>query len=200
MRFVRSILAVLMISIFPISVCAQITTRQVTQFEKDAKKEAKVLKKEGWKVPAGSFSIERQLTQAYQLQSEVDMDRQPKYNFGQAISRGSFYDAAKMQAVELAKADLAGNILTDLTTIVSTKLENRQISSDKANSASEIIREGEAVVSQKLDSPIQLVEIYRTLKDGTVEVQIRLAYDKEKGIRKGLDALSLEFEKEGVEL
>ena len=124
---------------------------------KEAKIEAKKLKKEGWKVPAGSIPIERQLMWAYQLQSEVDMDRLPKYNFGQAISGGSFYDAAKMQAVELARADLAGNILTDLTIIVSTKLENHQISSDKANSASEIIKEGEAVVSQKLYSPIQLI-------------------------------------------
>lgn len=91
------------------------------------------------------------------LQEETDADYHPKYIIGQAISGGSFYDAAKMQAVELAMADLGGNILADLTTIVSTKLENHQISSDKANSASEIIKESEIVVSQKLYSPIQLI-------------------------------------------
>ena len=200
MRLSKVLMFLMFLGVFCSSASGQLTVKQEKLIAKEAKKEAKRLKKEGWMVPAGSFSIERQLNQAYLIQAEMDSDRQPKYNFGQAISSGSFYDAAKMQAVELAKADLAGNILTDLTTIVSTKLENRQISSDQANSASEIIKEGEAVVSQKLDSPIQLVEIYRTLKDGTVEVQIRLAYDKEKGIRKGLDALSLEFEKEGVEL
>lgn len=194
MKQIIFIIAIILYCFLPVSVCAQYTAQQEKQIAKDAKKEAKKLKKEGWGVPAGNLPLESQLFQAYKLQAEVDSDRQPKYNFGQAISGGSFYDAAKMQAVELARADLAGNILTDLTTIVSTKLENHQISSDKANSASEIIKEGEAVVSQKLDSPIPLIEIYRTLKDGTVEVQIRLAYDKEKGIRKGLDALNLDLE------
>lgn len=60
-------------------------------------------------------------------------------------------------ARQVAMADLGGNILADLTTIVSTKLENHQVSSDKANSASEIIKESEVVVSQKLYSPIQLI-------------------------------------------
>ena len=187
-------------SILGVPVSAQLTEKQEKLVAKDAKKEAKRLKKEGWMVPAGSLPLESQLFQAYKLQAEVNDDMQPKYDFGQAISGGSFYDAAKMQAVELAKAELAGNILTDLTTIVNVKLENQQISADKATSASEIIKEGEAVVSQKLVSPIPLVEIYRTLKDGTVEVQIRLAYDKEKGLKTGINALSTEFEKEGVDL
>lgn len=194
MRLLKTIMSVMLLSITPFHMYAQFTAQQEKQIAKEAKKEAKRLKKEGWSVPAGNLPLEMQLAQAYKLQAEVNADMQPKYIFGQAISGGSFYDAAKMQAVELAKAELAGNILTDLTTIVSSKLENHQVSSDKANSASEIIKEGEAVVSQKLDSPIPLIEIYRTLKDGTVEVQIRLAYEKEKGIRKGLDALSLDLE------
>lgn len=194
MKREKFFITVMFFCILSIPSNAQVTALQEKQFAKDAKKEAKMLKKEGWGVPAGNLPLERQLSLAYKLQAEVNADMQPKYIFGQAISGGGFYDAAKMQAVELAKAELAGNILTDLTTIVSSKLENHQVSSDKANSASEIIKEGEAVVSQKLDSPIPLIEIYRTLKDGTVEVQIRLAYDKEKGIRKGLDALSLDLE------
>ena len=157
MRLTMIFMFVMSIGIIPVSVCAQYTAQQEKQFAKDAKKEAKRLKKEGWGVPAGNLPLERQLSLAYKLQAEVNADMQPKYIFGQAISGGSFYDAAKMQAVELAKAELAGNILTDLTTIVSSKLENHQVSSDKANSASEIIKEGEAVVSQKLYSPIQLI-------------------------------------------
>ena len=125
---------------------------------------------------------------------------QPKYIFGQAISGGGFYDAAKMQAVELAKAELAGNIATDLTTLVNLKLENQQISADKASSASEIIQKGRSLVSQKLGPTIPLIEIYRTTKEGVVEVQIRLAYDKEKGIKAALDAMNPEFEGIGISL
>ena len=181
-------------------VSAQLTEKQEKQITKEAKKEAKKLKKEGWQVPAGAFSMERQLTKAYMLQEETDADYHPKYIIGQAISGGSFYDAAKMQAVELAKAELAGNIATDLTTLVNLKLGNQQISADKASSASEIIQKGKSLVSQKLGSTIPLIELFRTKGDGSVEVQIRLAYDKKKGIKDALDAIDSELEAEGVSL
>ena len=105
-----------------------------------------------------------------------------------------------MQAVELAKAELAGNIATDLTTLVNLKLGNQQISADKASSASEIIQKGKSLVSQKLGSTIPLIELFRTKGDGSVEVQIRLAYDKKKGIKDALDAIDSELEAEGVSL
>ena len=181
-------------------VSAQLTEKQEKQITKEAKKEAKKLKKEGWQVPAGAFSMERQLTKAYMLQEETDADYHPKYIIGQGISGGSFYDAAKMQAVELAKAELAGNIATDLTTLVNLKLGNQQISADKASSASEIIQKGKSLVSQKLGSTIPLIELFRTKGDGSVEVQIRLAYDKKKGIKDALDAIDSELEAEGVSL
>lgn len=200
MRLLKTIMSVMLLSITPFHMYAQFTAQQEKQIAKEAKKEAKRLKKEGWSVPAGNLPLEMQLAQAYKLQAEVNNDMQPKYIFGQAISGGSFYDAAKMQAVELAKAELASNILTDLTTIVNVKLENRQISADQATSASEIIQKGRSLVSQKLGPTIPLIEIYRTTKEGVVEVQIRLAYDKEKGIKAALDAMNPEFEGIGISL
>ena len=200
MRLRSIIVLVTLIGFICVPVSAQLTDKQEKQIAKEAKKEAKKLKKEGWQVPAGGFSIERQLNKAYMLQAETDMDNNPKYLIGQAISGGSFYDAAKMQAVELAKAELAGNIATDLTTLVNIKLGNQQISAEKASSASEIIEKGKSLVSQKLGSTISLIEIYRNTKEGTIEVQIRLAYEKEKGIKAALDAIDSELEEEGVSL
>ena len=164
MRLRSIIVLVTLIGFICVPVSAQLTDKQEKQIAKEAKKEAKKLKKEGWQVPAGGFSIERQLNKAYMLQAETDMDNNPKYLIGQAISGGSFYDAAKMQAVELAKAELAGNIATDLTTLVNIKLGNQQISAEKASSASEIIEKGKSLVSQKLGSTISLIEIYRNIR------------------------------------
>lgn len=200
MRLISFFIAIFLYCFLPVSICAQYTAQQEKQITKEAKKEAKKLKKEGWGVPAGNLPLEGQLVQAYKLQAEVNNDMQPKYIFGQAISGGSFYDAAKMQAVELAKAELAGNIATELTTLVNIKLENQQIGAEKASSASEIIEKGKSLVSQKLGSTIPLIEIYRNTKGGTIEVQIRLAYEKEKGIKAALDAIDSELEKEGVSL
>lgn len=105
MKREKFFITVMLFCILSIPSNAQVMALQEKQFAKDAKKEAKMLKKEGWGVPAGNLPLERQLSLAYKLQAEVNADMQPKYIFGQAISGGSFYDAAKMQAVELAKAE-----------------------------------------------------------------------------------------------
>ena len=150
-------------------------------------------------MPVGGLPMEQQLLKAYKLQAETDADEQPKYIFGQAMSGGTFYDAAKIQATELAKAELAGNISTDLTTLVTTKLENRQTGPGEATSASEIVQKGKALVSQKLKGkalvsqklkmPITLIELFRDRKEGGMEVQVRLAYDREKAMQAGMDAV-----------
>lgn len=157
-------------------------SQQDKELEKYIKQEVKQLKKDGWKVPIGGLPIEEQLRKAIKLQREEDGNHQQKYVFGNAISGGSFYDAAKMQATELAKAELAGNIATSLTSAVNTIVENKQISQEQAISATEIIRKGASTVSQRLGTTIPLIEMYRERKDGNVEVQIRLAYDKKKAL------------------
>lgn len=185
MRLIKIMMAVVLLGIATSTVYAQ----SDKDLAKQAKKEAKQLKKEGWKVPVGGLPMEQQLLKAYKLQVETDADQQPKYIFGQAMSGGTFYDAAKIQATELAKAELAGNISTDLTTLVTTKLENRQTGPGEATSASEIVQKGKALVSQKLKMPITLIELFRDRKEGGMEVQVRLAYDREKAMQAGMDAV-----------
>ena len=113
MKLIKILMAVVLLGITTSTVYAQ----SDKELAKQAKKEAKQLKKEGWKVPVGGLPMEAQLLKAYKLQAETDMEQQPKYIFGQAMSGGTFYDAAKMQATELAKAELAGNISTNLTSL-----------------------------------------------------------------------------------
>ena len=185
MKLIKILMAVVLLSFTTSMVYAQSDKDLANQ----AKKEAKQLQKEGWKVPVGGLPMEQQLLKAYKLQAETDMEQQPKYIFGQAMSGGTFYDAAKMQATELAKAELAGNISTNLTTLVTTKLENQQTGPQKASSVSEIVQKGKSLVSQKLRMPITLIEIYRDRKEGGVEVQVRLAYDREMVLQAGMDAV-----------
>ena len=77
---------------------------------KDARKEAKKLKKEGWEVTPGALPIEKQLDRAYMMQYEISESGLPKYVIGEAMSIGEHYDAAKMQALQLAKQNLAGSV------------------------------------------------------------------------------------------
>lgn len=182
MRQTRIIIAVILMCIMAGPLCAQPTAEQRKEAEKIAKQEAKKLKKEGWQVTVGCLPMETQLTKAYLYQMETDVFAQPKYVFGQAISGGGFYDAAKIQASELAKAQLADNISSDLHRTVSIMLENKQISQGEFQSCSDIIQRGTSSAAQRLTSIIPLIEIYRNRKDGGVEVQVRLAYEKKKAM------------------
>ncbi|MDE6036984.1 MAG: hypothetical protein K2G05_01830, partial [Duncaniella sp.] len=77
---------------------------------KTARKEAKKLAKEGWTVSPGALPMEKQLDKSYMMQYEYDKDGFPQFIMGEAMSVGGNYDAAKMQALELAKQNLAGQV------------------------------------------------------------------------------------------
>ena len=69
---------------------------------KDAAKMAKQYKKEGWVVAPGQLPLERQLDRSFQLMIELDENGYQKYVSGEGQSIGNNYDAAKMQALEMA--------------------------------------------------------------------------------------------------
>ena len=90
-------------------------TVNAQDFSKIAAKEAKSYKKQGWVVAPGQFPLEYQLARAYQLRSERDNNDYEVYVDGQAQSVGATYDAAKMQALEMAKLQLASKLQTQIT-------------------------------------------------------------------------------------
>ena len=179
MKTLRFIMAMLLMGM-TISMTAQTAAELKLKASKDAKKEAKRLKKEGWLVAPGGLPMERQLDRSYLLEYEFDSELQPKYVFGDAQSTGQFYDAAKLQASEVAKSNLVGKISTDITRLVELQIKNKQVTQTEANSAMGISEKTKSLVQQKLGALTPVLELYRTLKNGNVEVMIRVAYDKGK--------------------
>ena len=106
---------------------------------KTARKEAKKLTKEGWKVSPGALPMEKQLDRSYMMEMEFDEDMFQKFIIGDAQSFGSVYDAAKMQATELAKQALAGKIQTEVTALIENTVANEQVGKDVANSLAKSI-------------------------------------------------------------
>lgn len=172
-----------------VSMTAQTAAELKIKASKDAKKEAKRLKKEGWVVAPGGLPMERQLDRSFLMQYEYDSDFQPKYVFGDAQSTAQFYDAAKLQASEVAKSNLVGKISTDITRLVELQIKNKQVTSTEANSAMGIAEKTKSLVVQKLGPLNPVVELYRKLKNGNVEVMITVAYDKGKITDSAKDAV-----------
>ena len=152
---------------------------------KDARKEAKGYEKEGWTVTPGALPIEKQLDKAYMMQYETDDYGYPKYIMGEAMSIGENYDAAKFQAQELAKQNLAGQIQTEITTLIDNSLANKQLSEGEAASLAETVAAGKTLISQSIGRTIPMVEMYRTLKNKNKEVLAAMAKEAAKNALRG---------------
>lgn len=148
---------------------------------KDLKKEAKKYEKEGWKTMPGAMSLTDQLTLSKKLTLEEDEEGNTKWQIGAATSVGSIYDAARMQAMTLAKAELTSLITSLITSNYIAASENKQISQDEAESFVKASMESEGIsVDQKLGNPRVIFDAYRKLSNGNVEVTIRIAILQKK--------------------
>ena len=121
---------------------------------KAARKEAKKLQKEGWTIAPGALPLEKQLDKSYIMQYEYDEEMYPKYIMGEAMSIGSNYDAAKMQALELAKQNLAGQIQTEVTALIENTLSNEQLEAEQAESITRSIMASKNLISQSIGRTI----------------------------------------------
>mgnify|MGYP007095645256 FL=1 len=144
---------------------------------KTARKDAKKLKKEGWITVPGALPLEKQLDKSYMMQMEYDEDMYPKYLMGEAMSIGENYDAAKMQALELAKQNLAGQIQTEVTALIENSVANKQLANEDATSVTQSIMGAKNLISQSIGRTIIVMECYRVKTNKNKEVLVRIAYN-----------------------
>lgn len=167
---------------------------------KTARKEAKRLKKEGWTTAPGALPLEKQLDKSYLMQYEFDEDMFPKYIMGEAMSVGGNYDAAKMQALELAKQNLAGQIQTEVTALIENTVANEQLEEEQAQSITRSVMASKNLISQSIGRTVPVMELYRTLPNKNKEVLVRIAYNSEMAKKAALKAVKEDLEKKGDEL
>ena len=167
---------------------------------KTARKEAKRLKKEGWTTAPGALPLEKQLDKSYLMQYEFDEDMFPKYIMGEAMSIGGNYDAAKMQALELAKQNLAGQIQTEVTALIENTVANEQLEEEQAQSITRSVMASKNLISQSIGRTVPVMELYRTLPNKNKEVLVRIAFNSEMAKKAALKAVKEDLEKKGDEL
>jgi hypothetical protein len=164
---------------------------------KAARKEAKRLKKEGWQAAPGALPLEKQLDKSYMMQQEFDEDMFPKYLMGEAMSIGENYDAAKMQALELAKQNLAGQIQTEVTALIESTVANNQLEAEEAASVTKMVTAAKNLISQRIGRVVPVVEVYRTLQNKNKEVRIYIAYNSKMAKAAAKSAIRDELAKDG---
>jgi hypothetical protein len=163
---------------------------------KQARKEAKRLEKEeGWRVFPGDMPLEKALEKSWSYQYEEKPD--PDGNLGPAFiwatgnGVAKTKSAAKMQAIELAKVELAGQLKTHVAALTTSNIANAQLSGVDAETEQLIVQSAKSITSATLSQLKPVIVLYRSsipkkerkknnkqqLAPGTVEVQAMLFYD-----------------------
>ena len=149
---------------------------------KEAKKQAKVLTRQGWKVPAGQPSIERQITkmQLYQAELMTDGNGNPttRYITHSAQQTAGTYNAGYAAARATAQAEVASTIKTSIISTLDMSLGNNQSDAATAASVDVLKTNTKMIVDEVLTGSIPLLVAYRRLPNNNFEVQFGLAYDK----------------------
>lgn len=168
---------------------------------KAARKAAKEYQKDGWQVAPGALPIEKQLDRAYIMENTYDEDMFPKYIKGEAMSIGGNYDAAKMQALELAKLRLAGNIQTEVVGLAENNMENVELDKEEAISSVKTVLAGKNLIKpQSIGRVITAVEMYRKLQNKNIQVSVTIYYNSDMAKAAAKKAIREELEKKGEEL
>jgi len=160
---------------------------------KEARKEAKAFEKQGYHVAPGALPMEKQIEKAWMKQYEEDDSGFPKYIVATGNSVAGSQSAAKLQATELAKLELAGTISTQVAALIENSVANNQMTNEDAVTVTKTVAASKNIIAQELGRIITLFEIYRD-KGQNVETNVRIAYNAEmakeaakKVIRKKLE-------------
>ena len=179
---------------------AQYSTKEVKQTLKmkpprEIRKQAKEYEKQGYKEAVGALSIERQLTNAWMKEVETDDKGFPKYLFAGATSVGETQIAAKLQASETAKLDLAGQIATSVAALIETNIANSQLNTEEAASVTKTVAASKSIIAQKISRVVPVVEMYRNI-GVNMEANVRIAYSQEMAMEQAKEVVRKSLEEE----
>ncbi|MFT5640093.1 MAG: hypothetical protein ACI9A7_000188 [Cyclobacteriaceae bacterium] len=144
-----------------------------------AKKEGKELEKDDWYVSPGDLPLEKQLEKAYQKALQEDENGYPEYIIASGNAVAQTQSAAKMQAQEIAKLEIANQLSSQIAATIDNQIANNQLNQEDAATLQKMVAAAKNVISQKIGRTVKLVEMYRKLKNKNVECQVRVGYSME---------------------
>lgn len=131
------------------------------------------LKEEGFRTFAGRLSLEEQLAEAWRYQREKDAAGEARNFVVSAKAKGNNYDAVRLQAENLAKTRLAGLMETRIGQLVTNRLNTKD-----GNTVMDMVASSKSLVTTRLVNLFPLMEVYRDLPGGEVEIQLVLGCDR----------------------
>ena len=145
---------------------------------REVKRQKKTYEKDGYYVAIGAPSLERQLTSAWMREVEKDDNGYPLYIVATGRSVGETQIAAKLQATEAAKLELAGTIATNVAALIENNIANTQLNTQEAASVTKTVAGAKNIIAQEIGRTMTIVELYKDLNKN-IEANVRIAYNSE---------------------
>jgi len=193
-------LAAFMVMSVSAPVNGQVTTKELKKELKSkairkARQECRDMERNGYSVAPGALPLDKQLEKAWLRELEVNEKGYPQYIVATGISVGESQIAAKMQAIEAAKLELAGSIATEIAALIENNLANQQLNTDEAASVTKTVAASKNIIAQELGRTLPLLEVYRK-GNQNVEVSLRLAYDSRLAMEAGKEVIRKRLQEE----
>jgi len=142
-----------------------------TVVTKEVKKQAKSMKKEGWKVNDGDKSIEIQLADLQRYMSDDDYIVESASQISKSYHLG--YTSARAKALRALSLRLSTLIASD-TEIAQTNVQKED---GEAESQVALNARIKSMTQETLSNAFPVLVLSRQLPDGTCEVQVHLAIE-----------------------
>ena len=146
---------------------------------KAARKEARKFRRAGWYVAPGALPMDKQIEKSWELQYQEDEEGYPLYLVATGNSVGESQSAAKLQALELAKLELAGVVQTNIIAIIENSVANNQLSRDDAASVTKTVAASKNIIVQEIGRVVTFFEIYREVGKRNIESSVRIGYNSQ---------------------
>lgn len=167
---------------------------------KDARKEAKTYEKQGYKVMPGKMALDKQLESAWIAQTKEESDGQATYFVASTTSKGGNYSAAKTMADNQAKLDIANQVGAKVGQIITNKMTNLDLGEGDRQSMTDMLASSKTVVAQSLGRTETVLEIYKDLEKGQVEVMLTVVYNVKNAVREAVKAMRTQMEGQSTKM
>ena len=155
---------------------------------KEARKEAKKLKKDGFKIAPGQLPMEKQIESTWIKRYETNDKGVKEWFIADARAVGETHSAAKLQANEVAKVNLAGQIGSEIAGIIETNIANAQLNAEDAASVTETVATFKSIVGSKIGRTSTFFEADKKIGKNT-EVFLTIGYSYSDAVKMAKDMI-----------
>jgi len=144
---------------------------------KDARKEAKKWKKEGYSNLPGQLSLDKQFERSMVMQVMLDDEGNERYIGVTGTAVAGTENAAQQNALNNTRLNLAGQIQVEVSQLISSNVANTQFNSEEAETVDEFISNSKSLIMQELGAIKPVISMRRILKNKNVEFRLSVMYD-----------------------